>query len=111
MKNFTIYVDENNKEYNIIIGESRKENDIIVKSSKQNDIWFHLDKFSGPHFVLQTNGDIIPKKYFNKIGTLFKEYKSNLPNRYSIIHTEIKNVKLTDTLGLVNVSKTKKINF
>jgi len=111
MKNLTIYVEENDKEYNLLIGQSKIDNDTIIKSSHQNDIWFHLDKISGPHFILQSNGDIIPKKYLNKIGSLFKDYKSNLPNRYTIIYTEVKNVKLTDTLGTVNVSKTKKILF
>jgi predicted ribosome quality control (RQC) complex YloA/Tae2 family protein len=111
MKSFTIYVEEKDKEYDLLIGESKIDNDLIIKSSNQNDIWFHLDKISGPHFILQNNGDVIPKKYLNKIGSLFKEYKSNLPNRYTVIYTEIKNVKLTDTLGTVNVSKTKKILF
>jgi len=111
MKNFTIYVYENDKEYNLVIGETQKENDIIIKSSNQNDTWFHLDKISGPHFVLQNKGDIIPKKYINNIGSLFREYKSKLPNRYSVIYTEVKNIRLTNTLGTVNVSKTKKISF
>ena len=111
MKNFTIYISENEKEYNLLIGETQKENNDIIKSSQQNDTWFHLDKISGPHFILQNKGDIIPKKYINNIGSLFKQYKSNLPNRYSVIYTEIKNVKLTDTIGTVNTSKTKKISF
>jgi predicted ribosome quality control (RQC) complex YloA/Tae2 family protein len=111
MKNIIIYISENDKEYNLLIGENQKENDTIIKSSQQNDIWFHLEKISGPHFILQNNGEIIPKRYINYIGTLFREYKSNLSNRYSVIYTEVKNVKLTDTLGTVNVSKTKKISF
>ena len=111
MINFTIYVPENEKEYTLLIGKTQKENDLIVKSSNQNDTWFHLDKLSGPHLVLQNNGDNIPKRYINYIGTLFKEHKSNLPNRYTVIYTQIKNVKLTDTLGMVNVSNTKKISY
>jgi len=111
MKNITIYISENDKEYNLVIGQTQKENDTIIKSSQQNDIWFHLEKISGPHFILENNGDKIPKRYLNHIGTLFREYKSKLPNRYSVIYTEIKNVKLTDTLGMVNVSKTKKLLF
>ena len=111
MKNLNIHVTEYDKEYTLVIGQTQKENDIIIKSCNQNDLWFHLDKLSGPHFVLKNNGDKIPKKYINYIGTLFREYKSNLPNRYTVIYTEIKNIKLTDTLGMVNVSKTKKISF
>jgi predicted ribosome quality control (RQC) complex YloA/Tae2 family protein len=111
MINLKIHVDENDKEYNILIGQSQKENDDIIRSSTQNDTWFHLDKISGPHIIFQNNGDKIPKRYFNQIAGMFPEYKSKLPNRYSVIYTELKNVKLTTTPGQVNVSNTKIIKM
>ena len=42
---------------------------------------------------------------------MFPNFKSNLSNRYTVIYTEIKNVKLTTTPGQVNVSKTKTIKI
>jgi predicted ribosome quality control (RQC) complex YloA/Tae2 family protein len=100
-----------NREYHILIGKNAKGNEDIIKISDQNDIWFHIDNISGPHIILQNKGDLIHKKYLNYIASMFKEYKSNLPHKYTIIYTEVKNVKLTSTLGQVKVSNTKKIKI
>jgi predicted ribosome quality control (RQC) complex YloA/Tae2 family protein len=111
MISLKIYVDENLREYTVLIGQSQMENDSIIRSSNQNDTWFHLDKISGPHIIFQNNGDKIPKRYFNQIASLFPQYKSKLQNRYSVIYTEVKNVKLTNIAGQVNVSNTKIIKI
>jgi predicted ribosome quality control (RQC) complex YloA/Tae2 family protein len=111
MKIIKIYVSENDKEYDILIGESQTENDVIIKSCNQNDTWFHLDKISGPHIIFKNGGDKIPKRYFNQIACMFSEYKSYLPKHYSIIYTELKNIKLTDIPGKVIVSNTKFIKI
>lgn len=111
MKSLTIYVDENYKEYTVLIGQCQNENDMIIKSSNQNDTWFHLDKTSGPHIIFKNAGDKIPKRYFNQIAAMFTQYKSNLPNHYSVIYTLVKNVKLTNIPGQVNISNTKTINI
>jgi predicted ribosome quality control (RQC) complex YloA/Tae2 family protein len=97
------------KEYLLFIGKNALGNNNIIKLSNQNDTWFHIDNISGPHIILNNNGDIIPKRFLNHIASMFKEYKTNLPNKYVVIYTEVKNVKLTSTLGQVTVSKTKKI--
>jgi len=104
-------IDIDDKQYDIIIGQNQLENDNIIKNANQNDIWFHLDKTSGPHIILKSNGDIISKRYLNYIGTLFTTYKNKLPNHYTVIYTDIKNVKLTSEPGRVIVSKTKKIQY
>lgn len=109
MKIEQLIIDE--RIYDIVIGQSQLENDIIIKQSQQNDIWFHLDKLSGPHIILRSNGDEIPKRYLNYIGSLFPQYKHGLSKHYTVIYTTIKNVKLTSTPGKVTVSKTKKILF
>ncbi len=109
MKIETIDIDD--KKYDIIIGQNQIENDNIIKNANQNDIWFHLDNLSGPHIILKSNGDIISKRYLNYIGTLFINYKNKLPNHYTVIYTDIKNVKLTSEPGRVIVSKTKKIYY
>lgn len=101
----------NDQEYDIVIGQTQQENDIIIKQSKQNDIWFHLDKISGPHIILRCNGDEIPKRYLNYIGLLFPLYKRGLSKNYNVIYTKIKNVKLTNIPGQVTVSKTKQLRF
>ena len=111
MKTLTIYVDENDKDYELLIGQTQMENDKILKLCDQNDTWFHLDKISGPHFILRNGGDVVPKKYLNQIAVLFQDFKTNLPNRYSVIYTELKNVKLTKTPGQVVTSKTKTIKI
>lgn len=107
----TIYVEENDKSYDLLIGKNQLANDHILKSCSQNDIWFHLENISGPHFVLKNHGDTVPKRYLNRIASLFQEFKNGLPNRYSVIYTEVKNVKLTNVPGKVNVSKTKRISI
>jgi len=111
MKSVNIIVQENDKEYILQIGENQYENDILIKTNNQNDLWFHIDNISGPHFVLQNGGDSIPKRYLNYIAGLFSNYKSNLTKRYNVIYTELKNVKLTNVPGQVTVSNVKKIKM
>lgn len=111
MKDIKIYIPENDNEYTLLIGQNQNENDFILKKCDQNDTWFHLDKISGPHFILRNNGDKIPKRYLNNIATLFRDYKNNLPNRYSVIYTELKNIKLTKTPGQVIPCNTKIIKI
>lgn len=108
MKTLSIYVDENDKEYSLLIGQNQRENDIIIKTSNQNDTWFHLENISGPHFILQNGGDPIPKKYLNHIASMFPVYKSGL-HKYTVIYTTLQNVKRTKTLGQVTVTNTKRI--
>lgn len=109
MKIESINIDDKN--YEIIIGQNQAENDNIIKNANQNDLWFHLNDLSGPHIILKSNGDLISKRYLNYIGTLFTTYKNKLPNHYTVIYTDIKNVKLTSQPGKVTVSKTKKIHY
>ena len=111
MKTITIIIDESDKDYILQIGENQYENDNLIKTNSQNELWFHIDNTSGPHFVLQNRGDSIPKRYLNYIAGLFPNYKSNLTKRYNVIYTEIKNVKLTNVPGQVTVSNVKLIKM
>ncbi len=111
MKRETIFVEENNKEYIILIGQNAKDNENIIKMSEQNDLWFHVDNLPSAHIILQSNGDIIPKRYLNKICSLFRDNSSKLTSRYNIIYTTIKNVKLTRECGKVITSNTKMIKM
>ena len=106
-----IYIEENSKEYDIIIGKNRFENDEIIKSANSEDIWFHLEDFSGPHIIINNNGDKITKKYLFIIASLFPNYKNNLPKSYNVIYTTINNIKLTNISGTVITSNTKRIKI
>lgn len=109
MKQISIDVDGN--DYTLLIGKNKFENEEMIKTSSPNDLWFHLDNLSSPFIILQTGGDSIPKKYLNYIGTLFRDYKNGLPSRYTVIYTEIKNVKLTNVTGTVIPVKLKYIKY
>lgn len=111
MKSIELFIEENNKTYIILIGTNQKQNDEIIKQSNQNDTWFHLNNTSSPHIILQNNGDKIPKRYLNQIAQLFQQYKSNLPHKYNVIYTIVKNVKLTNIPGQVTVTNTKLIKM
>jgi hypothetical protein len=47
MKKVPIYVDENDKTYDLLIGQTQRENDQILRNCDQDDIWFHLENVSG----------------------------------------------------------------
>lgn len=109
MKSTTITIDD--RDYVLEIGQNQKENDFLIRKSASRDLWFHLDNYSGPHFVLHTMGNPIPKRYLNYIGSLFPHYKNGLSNRYSVIYTEIQYVKLTSIPGTVIPHKTKSLSY
>jgi len=110
MKSLNIYIKETQQTHVLLIGQNCRENDTIVSQGNPDDIWFHLDNISSPHFVLQVNNThVIPKEYLYQIALLFKDFKSNLPSRYKVIYTELKNVKKTKTLGTVITTNTKVI--
>lgn len=111
MKIKSIFINENNKEYQILIGKNKYENEEIIKSSYLNDIWFHLDDYTSSHIILKSGDDNIPKKYLIKIAKMFSLYKKNLPKNYKVIYTNIKNIKLTNNIGTVIPHNTKIIKI
>jgi len=104
----TIVIDD--LEHVVLIGQNAQENSELVKKCDQEDIWFHLKNSSSPHVILQTQNRIIEKRYLNKVAALVYQYTRKY-TREPVIYTEIKNVKLTCTPGLVIPSKTKEIRF
>lgn len=106
-----LFIHETNKQYTVLIGKNKYENESIIKQSNPHDLWFHLEKMSSPHIILQSNGDNIPKKYINQIVHLFTLHKSGLCSRFNVIYTEVKNIKLTNIPGTVIPSKTKLIKY
>jgi len=88
----------------VILGNNAQENTQLVKESNQNYIWFHLKSFSSPHLILQaqnpSKSDIIKSAQLLKDNTKYKNMKN-----LTIEYTQIKNVKLTTTLGEVILKK------
>lgn len=124
MKTIPLYIDEWDEEINLMVGQNKFENDHLIRTSQPNDLWFHLENLSGPHFVLKLSDHVhdqdqdqhrkmktIPKKYLNKVGGFFREFKTGLSSNYHVIYTEIHNVTLTNELGSVIPKKTKRIKF
>ena len=107
----TIFIEENNKEYLILIGKNAKGNETIIKMSHQDSIWFHLDNNPSAHIILQNEGDIIPKRYINQIAAMLFQCKKNAPKNSNVIYTKVKNVKLTNILGSVIPKNTRIITF
>lgn len=107
----TIFINENHKEYEILIGKNKFENQELIKNSYSNDIWFHLNDYSSCHIVLKSGDDKIPKKYLINIAKKFKNYKKDLPKKYDVIYTNIKNIKLTDIIGTVIPQNSKLIKI
>lgn len=109
------YVLVYDKMLSVLIGENAKENSMLIKENHPNDLWFHLAKTSSPHIILQCNGYSIPPSIIIEIAGLLYKYKKNADPQ-DVIYTEIKNVKLTKTPGLViphslNTVKYKKIKL
>lgn len=113
MKTIPLYIDEWDEEINLMVGQNKFENDHLIRTSQPNDLWFHLENLSGPHFVLKLSefNQKIPKKYLNKVGGYFRDFKTGLSSNYHVIYTEIQNVTLTNELGSVIPKKTKRIKF
>ena len=107
----TIFIEENNKEYDILIGRNARGNEEIIKISYPESLWMHLNNNPSAHIILQSNGDVIPKRYINKVAAKLFEYKKSAPRNSNVIYTQVKNVKLTNTLGTVIPKHTKLIKF
>ncbi|NBP00493.1 MAG: DUF814 domain-containing protein [Proteobacteria bacterium] len=100
----------NDREHTVLIGQNAKENSNLIRKCKQNDLWFHLKKSSSPHVILLTENVVIPKRDLYQIASIVYKYKNTF-TREPVIYTEIKNVKLTNTPGLVIPSRVQEIRF
>ena len=108
-----MYTEVFNAEYHIRVGKNQQENDNIVRTSSQSALWFHLKDFPSAHAVV-TN-IVKPGKYDNAViiraATLVKDNaKQGVNNlqRVSVNYLPIKNVKRTEILGQVLLTKTPK---
>ena len=106
-----IEIEQGEEIFTIKIGRNAKENDLLIRESDSDDTWFHLENISGPHIVVNNSGKKIDKTNLRYIGSLFTTYKNGLQNNYTVIYTEIKNVQLTKTPGLVVCKSTKTLKY
>lgn len=107
----TDQIEINNKLYTLYIGKNALGNEEIIKICHPESIWFHLNNISSAHIILDSKGDDIPKRYLNSVAGLLFKYKTNIPKNTNVIYTQVKNVKLTNTLGTVIPSRSKIIKF
>lgn len=107
----TEVIDIQGKEYIVLIGRNAKSNDTIIRISHPESLWLHFEHISSPHIILQSNGDIIPKRYINQVANMLFEYKKNVPKNTNVIYTQVKNIKLTNIHGSVITKNTKTIKF
>jgi len=101
MSFITDCIEINDKTYPIYIGKDAQSNETIIKMSHPESLWFHLNNISSAHLILESKGDIIPKKYINQVASKLFSYKNNLPNNINVIYTKVKYVKLTQVKGAV----------
>lgn len=98
------------KEYTILIGENAKDNTELVKESDPDDIWFHLEKESSPHIILKTDNNYISQELLKQTASKLYKYK-NQHYLDNVIYTQVKNVRITKTPGLVVPSNITVINY
>jgi len=101
----TILIEE--KEYTILIGKNAHGNEEIIRMSHPESIWMHLNGISSAHVILDSKGDLIPKRYINQVSGLLFQHKTNVPRNTKVIYTQVKNVKLTKTPGSVTTKNTR----
>ena len=95
-------------ENQVILGNNDKENNDIIKDSKQNYYWFHLKDNPSPHLILETSEPIKNEIYYAANIVKSNSKLKNLKN-VKIIYTTVKNIKLTNKLGCVQIKKSCKI--
>lgn len=103
--------DENDIEFDVMIGTNALDNWNIISLASQNDIWFHIENQPSCHVILCTNNKKISKRLITQCAVLckenskFKDYK-----KITIIYTEIKNIKKGEKEGEVYTKRTSKIS-
>lgn len=106
-----IFIEENNNKYDILIGKNALGNDYIIKMSHPESLWMHINNVPSAHVILQSKGDIIPKRYINQVASILFEYTKKAPKNSYVIYTKIKHVKLTNVLGTVIPTQINFIKF
>lgn len=93
----------------ITIGQNAAENDAIISAAKQNDLWFHLDKFPSAHVIISGNNPIDKAMIYYCAGLVKARSKYREVSRVTVVYTEIKNVQKTGVVGQVIIKKEKSV--
>lgn len=99
-----------------IKGKNEHDNTLIVNEADENDIWFHVADMPSSHIIAKIHNLKLTKKQYKsiikrgaKITKMTSKYSAN--SSLHITYTEIKNVKVTNTPGLVKLIKYKNITI
>lgn len=94
----------------VCIGENMLDNDILVRTSEKSYYWFHLDKFSSPHGVIECDNP--GKDEIRYVASLVKD-GSRVRNlrRLGVVYTKLSNLRLTDKVGCVDILRGSRIVY
>lgn len=98
-------IEINDTIFSIYIGKNAKGNNQIIKMVHPESLWFHFNDISSPHIILDSKGANIPKRYIYQVALKLFEYKRSVSRPQTVIYTEVKNLKLTKTIGTVEIGK------
>lgn len=86
-----------------ILGENDKENHEIIKKSDINYWWFHLNNNPSGHCIV--NSYIINNNIIVIASNFIQKYSKNKKNKVNICYTQIKNIKILNKPGMVEIVK------
>lgn len=107
-----IFIVDNKEEkediYLIKIGKNAESNDKLLKNCPKDCLWFHLKGGPSPHGFLIFEGEkkVFHPKAILRTASLVKSFsKSRDRKEVSVEYTFLKNIELTNILGLVEINK------
>jgi len=99
--------------FEVYVGKNNKQNDYLtLHFASKDDLWFHIQSYSGSHVILRTNGKTPDEDTIFKCAVLAKQNsKASLDKNTSVDYTYIKYVKKApgQKPGMVNYTNYKTI--
>ena len=86
----------------VSVGKNAKGNDLLCRNSEKDEYWLHLQNESSPHAIVHTHFE--DKECLAYAAVVLKEYsKMKHKQKVKVIYTKLENIKVTKTLGCVQV--------
>lgn len=104
-------MDDDDKIFEVHMGENAIENDSLISSSHPMDLWFHLDGVSSAHLVLKSAGYKISKRCINEAGSILYGSSKRARRGMKVVYTEICNLRKTEKVGCVITKNVRYIKF
>ena len=113
MKTISFYFPEIEKEIHYLIGTNAYDNFQVLDEALEHDLWFHSKENSSSHVICLMPNDLDLKEKEKEKQLLIKKgaelcvsntNKLTLLYKVPIIYTEVKNIKKTKIMGLVEVT-------